>query len=104
VDAAQGAETLDRFAEASRQAALADLLVITKTDLAAMGPELVQRLDRVNDRAPRVLAADAADAGAVLFGAGPRATTSLKAAEPVAAHTHGIDAFAFAAPAVWPKG
>jgi G3E family GTPase len=93
VDAVQGAETLDRFAEASRQAALADLLVITKTDLAAMGPELVQRLDRVNDRAPRVLAADAADAGAVLFGAGLRAATSLKVAEPVAAHTHGIDAF-----------
>ena len=93
VDTVQGATTLDRFAEASRQAALADLLVITKTDLAAMGPELVQRLDRLNDRAPRVLAADAADAGAVLFGAGPGATTSLMAAEPVAAHTHGIDAF-----------
>jgi len=94
VDTVQGAATLDRFAEASRQAALADLLVITKTDLAAMGPELVQRLDRVNDRAPRVLAADAADAGAVLFGAGPRATAPVFSAEPAAAHTHGIDAFA----------
>jgi len=93
VDAVQGAETLDRFAEASRQAALADLLVITKTDLAPLGPELVQRLDRINDRAPRVTAAEASDAGSVLFGAGPRATTPLTASEPVAAHTHGIDAF-----------
>src|SRR5215467_1183966 len=52
VDAVQGADTLDRFAEAARQAALADLLVITKTDLAPVGPEFVQRLDRINDRAP----------------------------------------------------
>jgi G3E family GTPase len=93
VDAVQGATTLDRFAEATRQAALADLLVITKTDLAPLGPELVQRLDRINDRAARVLAADAPDAGTVLFGAGSRATPPVMAAEPVAAHTHGIDAF-----------
>jgi len=93
VDAVQGATTLDRFAEATRQAALADLLVITKTDLAPLGPELEQRLDRINDRAARVLAADAPDAGTVLFGAGLRATPPVMAVEPVAAHTHGIDAF-----------
>jgi len=93
VDAVQGAETLDRFAEAGRQAALADLLVITKTDLAPFGPDLVSRLDRINDRAERVLAADASDAGAVLFGGGPRAPAPVTPAEPVAAHTHGIDAF-----------
>jgi G3E family GTPase len=94
VDAGQGAETLDRFAEATRQAALADLLVITKTDLAPLGPDLVQRLDRINDRAERVLAADASDAGAALFGGGPRAAAAVIPAEPIAAHTHGIDAFA----------
>jgi len=94
VDAVQGAETLDRFAEAARQAALADLLVITKTDLAPLGPGLVRRLDLINDRAERVLAADAPDAGAVLFGAAPRATVAVIPAEPIAAHTHGIDAFA----------
>jgi G3E family GTPase len=93
VDAVQGAETLDRFAEAGRQAALADVLVITKTDLTPLGIDLVQRLDRINEGAMRVLAADASDAGAVLFGAGPRAPASAIAAEPVAAHTHGIDAF-----------
>jgi G3E family GTPase len=93
VDAVQGAATLDRFAEAARQAALADVLVITKTDLAPLGPALAQHLDRINDRAPRVLAAEAPDAGTVLFGAGPRAAVPVMAAEPVAAHTHGIDAF-----------
>jgi G3E family GTPase len=93
VDAVQGAETLDRFAEAGRQAALADLLVVTKTDLCPLGAELVQRLDRINDRAERILAADASDAGVVLFGAGPRAPVPVTPAEPVAAHTHGIDAF-----------
>ena len=93
VDTVQGAETLDRFAEAARQAALADALVITKTDLVPLGPGLAHRLDLINDRAERVLAADASDAGAVLFGAGPRATASVISAEPIAAHTHGIDAF-----------
>jgi G3E family GTPase len=93
IDAAQGAQSLDRFAEAGRQAALADILVITKTDLAPLGPELVRRLDAINSRAERVLAADAPDAGTVLFGRGGRAGAPTLPAEPVAAHTHGIDAF-----------
>ena len=93
VDAVQGAETLDRFAEAGRQAALADTLAITKTDLAPLGPDLVRRLDRINDRAERILAAEVPDAGAVLFGTAPRATAPVMLTEPVAAHTHGIDAF-----------
>jgi G3E family GTPase len=93
VDAVQGAETLDRFSEAARQAALADLLVITKTDLASLGPALVHRLDRINERAARVLAAEASDAGAILFAAAQRSTAPATPAEPVAAHTHGIDAF-----------
>src|SRR5271155_5009087 len=93
VDAVSGAEPLDRFAEAGRQAALADVLVITKTDLAPLGADLVRRLDRINDRAERILAAEVPDAGAVLFGAAPQATAPVMPAEPVAAHTHGIDTF-----------
>jgi len=93
VDAVHGAETLDRFAEASRQAALADILVITKTDLAPLGPDLVRRLDRINDQAARILAVEARDAGAVLFGTAERSPAPAMPAEPVAAHTHGIDAF-----------
>jgi G3E family GTPase len=93
IDAVTGAETLDRFVEAGRQAALADMLVVTKTDLAPLDPELVRRLDQVNDRAARILAAEAPNPGAVLFGTSPQAPPSVMAAEPVAAHTHGIDAF-----------
>jgi G3E family GTPase len=93
VDAMHGAATLDRFAEAGRQAALADVLVITKTDLAPLGPDLVRRLDRINDRAARILAVEARDAGAILFGAVPPTATFAIPVEPAAAHTHGIDAF-----------
>jgi G3E family GTPase len=93
VDAVQGAGTLDRFAEATRQAALADLLVITKTDLAPFGSDLLRRLDLINGRAERIVAADEPDAGAVLFGIAERATAPGIPAEPVASHTHGIDTF-----------
>ena len=93
IDAVQGAQNLDRFAEAGRQAALADTLVITKTDLAPLGPELVRRLDAINARADRVIAADAPDAGLVLFGGGGHSAVPTLTAEPVAVHTHGIDAF-----------
>src|SRR5215470_10214761 len=85
IDAVQGAETLDRFPEAARQAALADALVITKTDLALLGPDLVRRLDLINDRAKRIVAADEPDAGAVLFGIAVRATAPGIPTEPVAA-------------------
>ena len=93
VDAVNGADSLDRFAEAGRQAALADTLVITKTDLAPLGPDLARRLDALNDRANRILAAETEDAGPVLFGGGKPSTTPVTPAEPVATHTHGIDAF-----------
>ena len=93
VDAVTGADSLDRFAEAGRQAALADTLVITKTDLAPLGPDLVRRIDALNDRADRILAADTEDAGLVLFGSGRLSTAPVKPAEPSAIHTHGIDAF-----------
>jgi len=99
VDAVTGAATLDRFPEAARQAALADTLVISKTDLAPLGAELGGRLDRLNDRAPRLIGRQADEPGAVLFGADDRVAKDgvargLPQAEPVAAHSHGIDAFA----------
>jgi G3E family GTPase len=94
VDAVTGAATLDRFAEAARQAALADTLVITKTDLAPFGADLVRRLDRINDRAERVIGVEARDAGAVLFATSPRSIPPVMPAPPASAHTHGIDTFA----------
>ena len=92
VDAVNGAETLGRFAEAARQAALADTLVVSKTDLAPPGPVLAARLDRLNRRAPRVAAQAVHDPGAVLFAAPARPPSPLPA-DPVAAHSHGIDTF-----------
>ncbi len=94
VDAVAGAATLDRFAEAARQAALADTLVISKTDLAPLGAELAARLDRLNDHARRVSARGDDDPGAILFGGAGRTMPQLSGADPVAAHSHGIDAFA----------
>jgi G3E family GTPase len=93
VDALNGGASLDRFAEAGRQAALADTLVITKTDLAPLGPDLMQKLDTINDRAERLLAAETEDAGAVLFGGRERTAAPIMPAEATAAHTHGIDTF-----------
>ena len=92
VDAVLGAATIDRFAEAARQVAVADTIVVSKTDLAPLGPDLAGRLDAINPRAGRVLANAAADQGAVLFAAAGR-TASPPLAEPAAMHSHGIDAF-----------
>jgi G3E family GTPase len=93
VDAVHGAATLERFAEAGRQAALADVLVITKTDLAPLGSDLLRRLDRLNDRAERILAVEASNAGAVLFGPAQPTAAFGTPMESAAAHTHGIDTF-----------
>lgn len=72
VDAVHGSTQLDRYPESVRQAALADRLVLTKTELA--GPErsalLRGRLEAMNPAAPIRLAADPADVDA---GAGPEA-------------------------------
>ncbi len=93
VDAVTGAASLDRFAEAGRQAALADTLAITKTDLAPLGPDLVRSLDALNDRARRIITAEADDAGALLFAGGERSAAPAMPMAPPAAHTHGVDTF-----------
>ena len=94
VDAVTGAETLDRFAEAARQAALADLLVVSKTDLAPLSADLSHRLDTLNSRAPRLFAAEAGDAGALLFAAAAEHSAPPFSPADTAAHTHGIGTFA----------
>jgi G3E family GTPase len=98
IDAVAGASSLDRFPEAARQAALADALVISKTDLAPCGPDLVRRLETLNPGAPRRFAGGLGDPAAVLFdaaetriAAGPLSAPPIA---PAASHSHGIDAFA----------
>jgi G3E family GTPase len=98
VDALAGAQSLDRFPEAARQVALADALVISKTDLAPAAADLTRRLETLNPGAERITGCSAADPGAVLFapsdaapsGGAPRWGLSTR----ISAHTHGIDAFA----------
>jgi G3E family GTPase len=88
VDGLLGAETLDRYPEAAAQAAVADLLLITKTDLSRVSDDLVQRLVSLNSMAPIVDAGDA-DASAILFGGAPKALPRPQPSA-TAAHAHGI--------------
>ena len=103
VDAVTGAATLERFAEAARQAAVADALVISKTDLTPLNEALAARLTALNPGAERISGAAAADPAAVLFGrpGSPHSNPPLSRFDPGitgegethAAHTHGIAVF-----------
>ncbi|TAK82558.1 MAG: GTP-binding protein [Betaproteobacteria bacterium] len=73
VDAAAGAQTLDAHPESVKQAALADRIVVTKTDLtdpAANG--LAARLHELNPGAPQLTAVHGVVDAAHLFGGGLR--------------------------------
>ncbi len=77
VDCATGAATLDQQFESVQQAAMADRLILTKTDL--VGPEvraaLEDRLARLNPAAPRLVADHGRIDPATLFGIAPREAT-----------------------------
>jgi G3E family GTPase len=90
VDAIAGPATLDRYPEAVAQAAVADLLLLTKTDLAAVTEDLVRRLADLNPTAPIVDAGDA-EAGVLLFGGSPKALPRPRPSVS-ATHAHGISA------------
>ena len=51
IDTVAGAATLDRFPEATAQAACADRLVLTKTDLATPSPQSLDLLAALNPTA-----------------------------------------------------
>jgi G3E family GTPase len=97
VDAVNGWQTLDRQIEAVKQAAVADRIVLTKTDLAepAAHDRLVARLRELNPAAPILEAASGEATAERLFDAGlydPK-TKSLDAqrwlnAEAYEAHGH----------------
>src|SRR5438132_12038204 len=72
VDAVNGAATLDRQPEAVKQAAVADRLIVTKSDLAEAGvlAALRSRLRALNPGAPQLAAAHGAVDPAMLFGLG----------------------------------
>src|SRR5207237_5099655 len=70
VDAVNGAGTLDRHPEAVKQAAVADRLILTKTDLAEPGAlaALTARLTALNPGAPQLRALPGAIDPSALFG------------------------------------
>ncbi len=93
VDALAGLATLDAYAEATAQAAVADRLMLTKTDLGVPPAALIERLAAVNPDA-EMISRETAPAG-VLFGPVPAARPRVRPfATAAAAHTHGIGSFA----------
>lgn len=101
VDALHGEAALDRHPEARRQAALADRLVLSKTDIAGPAETLRSRLATLNPGAPLLLAADIVPA--FLFAAAdPEARVARLASLPRslartpfkrAQHSDGIETF-----------
>lgn len=77
VDCATGSATLDAQFESVQQAAMADRLILTKTDLAtpAARAALEDRLKRLNPGAPRLVADHGRIDPAQLFGIAPREGT-----------------------------
>lgn len=81
VDAVNGTSTLDNHMESVKQVAVADRLVLTKTDIAS--PEQIEalgaRLKRLNPAAPQIRASHGAIVAEQLFNAGlydPRTKTA----------------------------
>ena len=101
VDAVTGLATLDRHAQAVRQAALADTLIVTKTDVSAASTEAIRaRVARMNPGA-RLLTVVRGEIGAAqLFGSATprearRIDDAISAASDHARHDHedGIASF-----------
>jgi G3E family GTPase len=80
VDAVNGGRNLDDAPEAAKQAAVADRIVITKSDIAppAAVAALEARLAQMNPFAPRALAVNGEVDVAFLRDVGPRSTRAAK--------------------------
>jgi G3E family GTPase len=91
VDAAAGAATLDAHPQSVKQAALADCIVLTKSDLADPAANgLAERLEALNPGAPKLTALHGALDATQLFSTRPR--HSLPDEAP-AHHYGGINTF-----------
>ncbi len=91
IDSLAGPATLDRFPEATAQAACADRLLLTKTDLATPSAGLLHRLEALNPAAT-VTDAARADPATLLFG-GSQPLPPRRRLVATAGHAHGIGAF-----------
>lgn len=90
IDVVLGETTLARYPEATAQAAVADLLLLTKTDMVAVPDSLLQRLASLNPTAP-IADAHGVKASDLLFGGVPRALPRPRPHATVM-HAHGIRA------------
>jgi len=108
VDAVNGTTHLDRFAEARRQVALADRIVVAKCDLAAVDA-LAARIRGLNPHAPLIHASFGDVAGDVVFADAQIATLPPPDDHAHGGHDHlaeqGIAAttIRLAAPLDWPR-
>jgi G3E family GTPase len=108
VDAVNGLATFDRYEQSVRQVAVADSIVITKTDLSqARASELRTRLIALNPRAALLCAVQGEIGASVLFGKGAllpnarlpwasrlaAATIGTGAGERAHGHNHDIGSF-----------
>jgi G3E family GTPase len=97
VDAIVGLRTLEAHAEAVRQAALADCIVLTKTDVSGNDPvPLTAAIRALNADAPVIRAADGEIDAAMLLAPHARSAAGLftHRSEPPHDHLHGIGAAA----------
>lgn len=96
VDTVNGMLQLERHIESVRQVAIADVIVLTKTDIAeaAVTARLVARLGTINPSAPLLSAAEASLDAAVLLQSGSSGGFKAidESAVGMAAH-HGVSAF-----------
>ncbi len=102
VDAVAGAGNIERMPEARKQVALADRIVLTKTDLAGAGAveELTGRIAALNS-APVAVAANGAIEPGFLLDEPPSPRRSFDLGE--AEHSHGLQSFSliFDTPLAW---
>jgi len=105
VDAVHGAVTLERHLEARRQAAMADRIVLTKTDLARPAPALIDRLARLSPIAPVIRSAGAVDPADLFLTGGAAGVEALARALVRAGTSPGAPgpARALAAPVFAPR-
>jgi len=95
VDATAAERTLSRYAEAARQLAVADRVIVTKTDLRPWDEALRQAIAAHNAAAAPIAAVATEDLGDILWGSTPEITARPRPPAG-AAHTHGVSAHAIA--------
>lgn len=94
VDCAAGDATLDAHPESVKQAALADRIVLTKTDLADPAASgLAERVRRINPSAPQLIALHGAVDASLLFGSSVYEQRNLALYESHAHTDDGVTSF-----------